>query len=112
MEDTPYKCKICGQTGAKFRRYRKVSGFVVISSTKYTQPVAVCEKHKRQAAIETCLRNFIFGWWGVHAFFWNIWSFVENLGFGGEDVTKSVEQNYEQAIINSKKLIDEQKLKQ
>lgn len=95
--DTSYKCEICGQLGAKFKRYRTVTGLLLFSTTGYTKPMAVCEKHKMSAGMNTNVRNLVLGWWGIHAFFWNIMAFIENLN-GGDDVTKTVEATYQKQV--------------
>lgn len=105
---TQYKCEICKQPGATFRKYRKVTGLLIFSTTSYTKPIAACDKHKVEGGMSTNLWNFFFGWWGIHALIWNVLAFLENLA-GGKDVTKNVEAAYAQHVQLSAQAIQKQK---
>lgn len=88
-----YLCEICKQPGAKFREYRKVTGLLIISLFKFTKPRALCDNHKFSGGVKTNLWNLFLGWWGIHAFFWNIFALITN-ALGGRDATKEVENAY------------------
>lgn len=104
-----YKCEICGQTGARFRKYRTVKGLILFSTTGYSKARSLCEKHKVFGGMNVILMNLVLGWWGIHAFFWNILAMVENLR-GGLDVTAKMEALLAASVEESKKLIEKAKV--
>ena len=104
---TSYKCEICKHSNATFRSYKKVTGMLMFSFSSYTAPQAYCDKHKSGAGWKANVWNLFFGWWALHAFFWNIFAIISNAR-GGKDVTKDVEQAYNQHVQNSAVAIGKQ----
>lgn len=105
---TSYTCKFCGAPGARFRRFKRVRGYMVFSTISETPPVAICDQHKFRASLRTSGWNVLFGWWAIHAFFWNIFALVRN-SLGGRDVTSEVEQLATSEILQAAKAVLEAK---
>lgn len=107
---TGYKCSFCGSIDARFRRYKRVRGYLIFSTHSETSPIAACDNDKFKAGLKTIILNLIFGWWGIHAFFWNIFALVVN-SRGGRDVTREVEQLYAAEVEQAKKVIEVSKVR-
>ncbi|GEM_PF-2905585 len=102
---TPYLCHYCETAGARFRRYKSVRGFFIFSTISETKAVAVCDHHAFRASLPTTGLNLLFGWWGIHAFFWNLYALIKN-SRGGRDVTNEIESIYAATAQEAKNLIE------
>jgi hypothetical protein len=83
------KCEVCAKPQAKYRKFRKVTGVLVISHMQWTKPHCVCDQHKRHFATDSLIHDLLLGWWGIYAFFWNIYALLLFIA-GGEDCTNEI----------------------
>ena len=84
---------------------KSVVRLVLNFSTGYSKPRSLCEEHKVQGGLKEILLNLLLGWWGIHAFFWNLWALVENLR-GGREVTAELERLYVERVLEAKKMVE------
>lgn len=85
-----FKCEVCGLEDDSVRAYRfyRTTGLLIYSRRRGIIKY-LCPEHRKKAKIPFIIYCLILGWWGLHAFFWNIKSLVVNFK-GGEDVSEQV----------------------
>lgn len=72
-------CEICGATPAARLTTRWQIGLIIISRTT-SREVVLCRTHAVQETSRDLGKTLVLGWWGILAFFINLWVVWKQIG--------------------------------